>query len=293
MNVFVEWLASLPSPVQAALIGVLGTLVTAAVALFVLSKQLKGQAQQARESIAENERRKLKAVMYEEAVTTARTMSDAGIELTTKLRSMSMDVTIASTAASVGMGYNVPPARYPALSVLYGAFSDAALKMVFFIEARQFIDPRLLVFRTAIGTVLYDTRNLMYRDFPLHVMPALPTDNPNGGIFPYTPPPVEGAKAIEEMSDKFIASLDHGIHYADDFLVDLQNLLVGDLFKKPVKHRVPLDPKYKVVTIDHYDALEAWFATETEWGRERTRIEAEGTAQITAEQQAKEGDKDA
>src|SRR3546814_16397717 len=81
--------------------------------------------------------------------------------------------------------YDLPSARYPVLLEKYARFSDALLKFIFLVENRRVIDPQILVFRTAMNVVLYDTRNLMYLDFPLNITTSIPTQLPDGSIFPY------------------------------------------------------------------------------------------------------------
>jgi len=68
--------------------------------------------------------------------------------------------------------------------------------------------------------------------------------------------------------------------YTEDFIVELQNALLGDLFGQEVSHRKPLDPAKKVITLQQADELEQWFATSTDWGKEMARIEAETAARF-------------
>jgi thioesterase domain-containing protein len=91
---------------------------------------------------------------------------------------------------------------------------------------------------------------------------------------------VQHATVITQLCERFIASLDDAVMYTEDFLVELQNALLGDLFGKAVTHRKPLDPTKKVITFQQADELEKWFATSTEWGREVARIEAETAARF-------------
>lgn len=260
---------------KAALIGAAAILIAAVFGFGGLIWQVWSQAKQSRVVIIENEKRKLKAGLYEEGVTVCRELADAAIALSSQLRMMAMQVEIAARAAAANLAYDLPVARFPKLSADYGAFSDAVLRFIFLVENRRIVDPRIIVFRTAMNVVLHDTRELMYSRFVLSVMPALPTERPDGELFPYTPPSIEGAEAVRELSERFIASLDDAVSYTEDFLVELQNHLLGDLFDKEVPHRQPLDPDKKVITLDRADELERWFETSTDWGRNVARIEAE------------------
>ena len=131
-----------------------------------------------------------------------------------------------------------------------------------------------------MSVVLHDTSKLMHSDFVTNVMTSIPAQLPDGSIFPYTPPTVHHAAVIKNLCESFIAALDSAVMYTEDFLVELQNLLLGDLFGKKVAHRKPLDPAKKVITFQQADELERWFAASTDWGRKMARIEAETTARF-------------
>jgi hypothetical protein len=194
-----------------------------------------------------------------------------------------MEIEVAARAEAAMLAYNLPSARFPALSALYGEFTDAALRFIFLIENRRIIDPRILIFRTAMNTVLHDSRQSMFSDFVLHVMPALPTDNPNG-IFPYKPPSIEGALAVRKYSDQLIRAVDDATAYTEDFLTEMQNVLLGDLYGNHLEPRQPLDPARRTVTLDQVQDLEAWFSTNAAWGVHAGRVEAEARERFQPKQ---------
>lgn len=260
---------------KAAVIGAIATSVAAIAGFGGLIAQMKSQGKQSREAIAENERRKIKAAMYEDAVVVCDQLNDAAVKLSTKLHSMAMQVDIASQASVAGLVYDIPSVRFPLLAKLYDEFTNASLRFIFLVENRRFVDTRILIFRTALNSVLHNTSDLMYSQFVVHVMPALPTDSPNGGIFPYTPPPLKGVDKMRSLSDQFIANLNDATSYSEDFLVELQNHLLGDLFRSKVQHREPIDPRLKVITLDSANELEQWFRASTPWGLTYARVEAE------------------
>lgn len=238
------------------------------------------QARQSRLAAAENESRRLRVAMYDDAVTICRSISDASIELSNDLRIMAMQLIAASKSAESGLDFALPTARFPALIGSYSRFSDAAIKAIFLIETRLIIDPRLIVFRTALSTVLHDTRQIMHCDFVSWVMPNLPTDNPAGGIFPYRPPILQRAEKIDDLCERAIDALGDAAAYSEDLLVALQNLLLGDLFRRSVPARQPIDPAKRAVTLEKAEELEDWFRSTTAWGREMARIEAETAARF-------------
>ncbi|MDV3456985.1 hypothetical protein RZN05_08325 [Sphingomonas sp. HF-S4] len=270
-----QWWVGLAVELQAALIGAGATAGAAIFGVLAVIAQVRSQGRQSRAAIAETERRKINAALYEDAVLICRGLADASIGLSTKLHIMNMEIEVAARAEAAALAYNLPTARFPMLSALYGEFTDSALRFIFLIENRRVVDPRILIFRTAMSTVLHDSRKLMFSDFVLHVMPALPTDSPDGGIFPYKPPSVEGARAIRAYSDQLIQAVDDTTAYTEDFLTEMQNVLLGDLYGNHLEPRQPLDPARKAVTLDRAQELEAWFTTNTAWGVEAARVEAE------------------
>jgi hypothetical protein len=265
---------------KAAIISAIATLGAASAGFGAIVWQIRSQGRQGRTAIFETERRKLKAAMYEEAVSVCRSMADTAIDLSTMLRTMMMHVEVASQAHVAGLSYQMPPTRFPKLAASYGAFSDATLRFIFMVENRRIVDPRIIVFRTAMNTILHDTRDLMYSKFVVHVMPTLPVEGPDGSLYPYTPPSIEGATAVRNLAETFIGSLDDATAYADDFLVEMQNHLLGDLFGTQLIHRQPPDTSNKVIRLDQFETLEAWFWKETPWGQTGQRVEAEVRARF-------------
>jgi hypothetical protein len=257
---------------KAALIGAVVTVITAAVGFGGLILQMRSQALQARQSIAENEKRRLKAAIYEDSVVICRSLSDAAINLSTQLQSAAMQLGIAVRAAASQNGFQLPTARYPRIIDSYNEFSDAALRFIFLIENRRIVDPRIAVFRTAFNVILHDARALMYSHLVPELMPSLPTEAPDGTLFPYNLPTAERVERIHILSKRFIETLNDATAYTDDFLVEMQNHLLGDLFGKEVAHRQPIDPNCKVITLAKADELERWFETSTPWGQEMTSV---------------------
>lgn len=269
------WWIGLSAELQAALVGAAATAGAAIFGVVAVIAQVRSQGQQSRAAIAETERRKINAALYEDAVSICRGLADASIELSTKLQIMNMEIEVAARAEAAMLAYNIPSARFPELSSLYGEFADAALRFIFLVENRRIIDPRILIFRTAMSTVLHDSRQSMFSEFVLHVIPALPTDNPNGGIFPYKPPSIEGALAVRKYSDQLIRAVDDATAYTEDFLTEMQNALLGDLYGNHLEPRRPLDPTRRAVTLGQAEDLEVWFSSNTPWGVHTGRVEAE------------------
>lgn len=266
---------------KAAIIGAVSTIFVGFIGFGGLILQMRSQGAQSRGAVAENERRRLKAAMYEDAVLVCREVANASMELSNFLRMMILELELASIFHGEGKNFNTPKARYPDFIEKYHQFSKAVVKFIFLVEHRRVVDPKFLIFRTAMNVVIWDASKIIQSSNC--VMTALPVQFPDGTIFPYAPPPFEHIPEIKNLCEKLIDSLGNADAYAEDFLVELQNALLGDLFGKRVAHRVPLDPAKKVITFEKADELERWFETSTDWGREMARIEAETAARFATE----------
>lgn len=274
------WWIGLPAEVQAALVGAAATVGAAFFGVCAVIGQVRSQGRQSRAVIAETERRKINAALYEDAVAISRILADASIALSTHLSTMNMEIEIAARSEAAKIACNLPRARFPVLLALYEKFTDAALRFIVMVENRRIVDPRILVFRTAMNTVLHDSRKLMVFDFVLHIMPVLPTENPDGGIFPYTPPSIEGALTLQRYSSNLVDVLDTATAYTEDFLTEMQNVLLGDLYGHHLEPRKPIDPAHRVVTLGQAEYLEAWFRNNTAWGIEAAKAEAQARQAI-------------
>lgn len=277
----VTFFTSLEPGMQAALVGAAGTFATAVLALLGLRLQLLSQAKQSREAIAENERRKLKAAMYDDAVSVSRALSDAIIDFSTFLRTMAVQVGYAAEAGANGQPYPLPSARVPTLMALYDKFTEETLRFIFLVEERQFIDPRILVFRSAMNVVLHSTRQIMYFEFAQATMLGLPRESPNGETMPYTAPNPERAAIIISNCDRLQSSLGSASSYTEDFLVEMQNRLLGDLFGHKIQHRKPIDPDSKVIMLDRAQEMEEWINNSTDWGKHCALVIAQTQERFT------------
>lgn len=265
----------LDASMQAAIVGLGGTVLTALIALFGIAWQLGSQRKQSNEAIAENERRKLKAAMYEDAVKITREMVDASIALSTPLRILALQVRAVAAAAAEGRQFTPPQISVNDMLQLWRETQETVLSFIFLVEERRFIDPRLIVFRSAMNSAIHNASEAMYGKLFVQMVKVVQHQLPNGEWSPYTAPSVEVASQFSEISETLLASLDETSCYGADFLVELQNVLLGDLFGHPVAHRSPIDPNSKVISLAHFVELEDWFNNSTPWGKECARVEAE------------------
>lgn len=111
-------------------------------------------------------------------------------------------------------------------------------------------------------------------------MPTIPTEAPDGALFPYTPPTIVASEAVQELCNRVGSSLTDITSYTEDFSVELQNRLLGDLFGTTVRHRESIDPNSQVITLERATELETWFLANTAWGRHVTEVDEKTRAAI-------------
>lgn len=253
---------------KGAFIGAASAVLVAAIGVFGISQQIKKQGHLNRENVADSERRRLKAKMYEEAEEVRAAVSDAAIELGNQLAFFAQELPIAALAYAERIPGPVPRSRIMQISAASSDFQNALLAMILLVERRLFIDPRIDLFKSAASSVAHDYRELFHPVFFSRAMHALPTDLPDGsGIFPYTPPAEEEAKELARIALTLAEFTHDAMAYSQDFLVEMQNLLLSDLFKTRVSHRAPPDPAKRVIRLEDFDDLNRHFSQDTAWGK--------------------------
>src|SRR3546814_368150 len=153
----------------------------------VCSSDLRSQAKQNRESIAENEKRKIKAQMF--AGTTQRVQqlgSDAASAVGLICAAL-QEIKIEKGAADIEQSWNVG-ARWPPINERINAVQDAANELIGIVEQNRIIDPRIGIFQDAISSATHDLREAISKKYMPAMLPILPHDNPNGGVFPCAMP---------------------------------------------------------------------------------------------------------
>lgn len=272
---------SLPTDVQGAYIQAAGTILAATFAVAGLAVQLRSQARQTRAAILETEARKLKMRMYEEGVSVSRDLADRTSDLSVRLVSTSAELKAELGLREQGVQGFEPRARFAEIADDFTSFSEAAIKFIFLVENRRVIDPRIIIYRDVLSSILHDARSLMHERFVTEVMPVLPVDFPDGRKIraPVTKQQIEAAiPALDALFDR----VGDAGSLVEDFTVEIQNLLLGDLFSKEVAHRVPIDPAKFVISLDRQTEIEARLR-DTEWGRECAKQEAAAKARIAAQ----------
>ncbi len=265
---------------KAALIGALSSICVAAIGIIGLISQLRKQGDQNRENVAEVERRRIKAQMYGEAERICAEFSYISGEFTAKMISSGQEILMTARAYASEASYPEPSARLMTLTELRTNLESAVINVIFLVENRRFIEPNIVVFRSALSSAMHDLqRNFVETYFDL-ALKSMPMPNPDGGMFEYVPPTIDEAELLWNRTLEIVEYNHELSSYVEDFMIELQNFLVGDLFGKIVPYRQPINPDFKVIRIGDAENLERHFLNETNWGHKMKQNEEHARKQF-------------
>jgi hypothetical protein len=264
--------------IQAAVIGALATVGTATLGAMAVVWQIGRQARHAIQQNQHNEGLKLKLRVYEEIVAICRDASDAEIELSSYVRAFATDIALFRQMTRGGLAWPVPKARIAVLNEKKYALSRKTTAIISFTERWQIIDPRMEIVRIATNAATHDIDMAFppYLDTASRIMPQeIPGHPKQGTLFPWHPPDDQTAQQLETVGKDFLDALMNLGSYIYDFQVEMQNLLLGELFKHKVPPRKPIDPDAIVVELERHKELAEYFDKKTAWGRYKAHIESE------------------
>lgn len=267
---------------KAAIIGGISTIIAATAGAAVVMYQIGSQAKSTNKSLLESEVLRLKTEFYADVQKVCADYVEIASQYTGKIVLAGQQILIAARSKADDKPYNDPKARVAEIQALHYALNTAVLNVVFLIERRQFIEPRILVFRSALSSAFHDVGTVFTEKLFIALMHTLPTDRPAGGVFEYSPPDAVTAEAIWHEILGHIDAVGLITAYVADFVVEMQNLMMEPLFKKRVPHRVPIDPGCKVITVANADGLEDHFRTQTTWGQIILQQEEEARQKFAA-----------
>jgi len=237
------------------------------------------QGCQNREASRQAQKQAFKEELYRDGIAAARALSNAAGSYMNTLISMREAIGLASEAYKANGAIRPPSTRYTELLEQHQCFSSAFIDLVFLIEERLICDHRLEVFKRAFQAKSYEIESAFHTAFLWQMMRALQHELPNGMLSEYVPLSLTELENLSESVNEITDPLSDCIAFCEDLIVELQNAHLGDVFKRRIAHRVPLDPSRKVIRLDDYDKLKAWIET-TEWEKNNRRVEAEFKAKM-------------
>jgi hypothetical protein len=257
------------------------TLLAATIAAFAVVWQIGRQARLTLKQSEHAEALKLKLAVYRDFNSAYANATQANAQLSSYIRNYDMEIFTYRIQLESGIQPSAPKARAEKLGDLA---HDCRIKMnviASLIEQWQIVDPRLTIFQTAFAAVSWEIEKAFsaYFDFAIRTMPReVPGHPQQGTLFPWQAPSPEATEAIKASGDKLEKALLQQACFLIDFQKEVQNLLLGELFKNHVTPREPIDPEVVVIRLDDREHLVRHFEA-SEWGRERRQIEVACRAQ--------------
>ncbi|MBY3559051.1 hypothetical protein [Rhizobium laguerreae] len=259
-------------------IGAIATIIAATLGALVVIWQNAKQAKRATAQVRHTEALKLKMQVYEEIVGLCRDAVDAEVSYSSYARVFVADLKLYREMTQAGLNWGVPKARAPDLFEKQARFSEAVIALIFLTERWGVIHPGLEMYRLAFNVALHD-EGAAYNPYRNIAIRLMPTESPNGpqqgSLFPWALPDDAIIQALEVATDALIQAIDSFGGFIYDFQIDMQNLLVGELFQHRITPREPLDPKIVVARLDDWKKLKGYFENSTAWGKMKDDIDAQ------------------
>ncbi|MBY2966230.1 hypothetical protein HF251_26605 [Rhizobium leguminosarum] len=259
-------------------IGAIATVIAATLGALVVIWQNAKQAKRATGQLRHTEALKLKMRVYEEIVCLCREAGDAQVSYSSYARGFVTDLTLYREMTRAGLSWGLPKARVPSLFEKQAHFNKAVIALISLAERWGVIHPGLEMYRSAFSVALHDAGIAFdpYRSLVIRLMPAeIPNSPLQGSLFPWTLPDDATIQTLEVATEALIKAIDSFGGFMYDFQIDMQNLLVGELFEHRIAPRRPLDPKIVVARLDDWEELKGYFENSTAWGKMANDIDAQ------------------
>jgi hypothetical protein len=203
-----QWWVSLEVEIRVAIIGSLSAVIAGTAGALVVVYQIGSQARAAIRQNRDNEALKLKVGIYQHILRACAVAEDTELELSSFVRFFESSVRLYKLRQSQVPQPSVPEARYPRFSELNSAAQKSAIGLVSIIEEWQIIDPRMVVFQTALNVMLHNRREAeaAYLSDCMLMMPV-DVSNKQGAIFPWSPPDSGEIDVLTARSESLISSL--------------------------------------------------------------------------------------
>jgi hypothetical protein len=251
------------------LITVIGIIVGVVIVVFQLGRQHRNELKLQKENI----RDQLRINLYQDFLK----LLAAAVEkhVSSHMYAFSMPMHVQIYHDQISKGFPTSPLSYRAMefSNRHHATLNAVIELVFLIERYYIVDPRLDIFKTAISVAHHDmlkTFSPLFT-FLLDILPAeLPLPNGSCNLVNVINTSDEQVCELKRLMKEYISASDDMGSYLHDLNVEIQNTLLSNIFPNKAPHRVPLDPKLKVISTDPIESkkLMKYFKEETDWGKE-------------------------
>ncbi|MBI3451839.1 MAG: hypothetical protein HY057_03225 [Rhodospirillales bacterium] len=277
IQVISDAIKTLRPDIQVAIIGVVVTVTSAVLGALVVVWQIGKQARYAIAQNRHNEALKLKLEIYKEIVAVCRDTSRACNDLSAYGPRFYAEVELSSKMKSdEGRSFFVPKEPIPVLRNRNIVLAQKLIEIMGLAERWQIIDPRIEVIIKATLAAKYDIDNAYkkYEAIVFKIMPLEPRKSkPNVTEFYWKTPNEDTIAQLKNIGDRLVNALLDFLGYIYDFQVEMQNLLLGELFQHKLPAREPLGHDSIVIRLDRYKELMEYFDQKSAYGRDISRIE--------------------
>jgi hypothetical protein len=182
-----------------------------------------------------------------------------------------------SYLTSIELGHNplLPKERIPEVINLQYQGSNAITKLIYVIEKYEIVQPELKIFQKALNVCMHDISAAFTPFFQesLLILPITIEENINGRVekrdIPKPFPTRERFENFKKLGFNYQKAWNNITGVTYDFRIEIQNLLLGNIFGRKVPSRQPIDPNIKVIATDpeNIQKLNQYFDEETAWGK--------------------------
>ncbi len=264
-----DFLAGIDEQLRAPLITASATCISALLGFTAVFIQIGRQGRNAVRANTKNEQIKRKVEIYELTLETSRAAQAAASDLTAYLQRFRTSLLFASFQAENKLPVYPPRENFLEYSELSERSSAAFIAVMTMIESWHIIEPRLDVFRLAMAVGLSELRKSTHAPDILIPQMVVP-----GHESTWRSPTEAQFKVIDARIEKEADALSRLSAWVADFQVEMQILLLSDLFPNKVVRRQPPDPTKFCIRLDRYAEIMRKLE-DTEWIRDGERLDAE------------------
>lgn len=214
-----------------------------------------------------------KLEIYNLALGKIQTATEAQRKVSSYLTRANMAIRMHADLVQQGIPSSIPSQRFTEFSSLHFEQGRAAGEVHLFLEEWAIIDPRLQAFRMAFGFQSH-TVSLAFAALSRTLMTQLPTDNPQGGTFPYAASQGRHIDDLELLAEAYQRESGLVGAYLGDLNVELQQLLLGHLFNGRVVRRDAPDPAQFAIRLDRHREIIRHFQA-TDFFKNGARLDTE------------------
>ncbi len=254
--------SSLNPTLQSTLLTNVTTVAIAVAGAIVVLLRIGHEAKNVINQNKQNEAQKLKLRVYEEVATKYEQSSDSIVSLLDFIRTLLLELEAYSKSENKTDDYRRINSRTVEMIKTKTLESSATTAMYGALEKWEIIDPRFHVFKVAFSAISHEIGEA-YGELYFKVYTRMPVEfssNASNNVL-MPPKPLSPAELTEitEIGERLVAALNNFLAYVFDLRVEMQNLLLGDLFAPhKARTRIPKDKSLIVISLESVREFRIW-----------------------------------